>query len=140
MKQGKTTRVIVGRFETGDDILERLTQLVLQQQVSAGSFTALGTVERATVGYFTGNGNYSSISLQGPLEILSCVGNVSLKEGSPFVHAHITLSDKEGRAYGGHLMPGCKVGATFEFTLQAYDDIKLQRKFDAKTRLFLMDT
>lgn len=140
MKQGKTTRVIVGRFETGDDILERLTQLVLQQQVSAGSFTALGAVERATVGYFTGNGNYSSISLQGPLEILSCVGNVSLKEGSPFVHAHITLSDKEGRAYGGHLMPGCKVGATFEFTLQAYDDIKLQRKFDAKTRLFLMDT
>lgn len=131
--------MIVDRFETGDDILERINDLVRQQQVSAGSFTALGAVEKATVGYFTGNGNYSNISLQGPLEILSCVGNVSLKEGAPFVHAHITLADKEGRAYGGHLMPGCKVGATFELTLHSYDDIRLQRSFDAQTKLSLLD-
>jgi predicted DNA-binding protein with PD1-like motif len=139
LKQGEISRVIVDRFETGDDILERLNELVRQHQVTAGSFTALGAVERATVGYFTGNGVYSNISLQGPLEILSCVGNVSLREGTPFVHAHITLSDKEGRAFGGHLLPGCEVGATFELTLYSYDDIKLQRKFDAQRKLFLMD-
>jgi predicted DNA-binding protein with PD1-like motif len=62
-----------------------------------------------------------------------------LREGTPFVHAHITLSDKEGRAFGGHLLPGCEVGATFELTLYSYDDIKLQRKFDAQRKLFLMD-
>ena len=139
MKQGKIARVIVGRLETGDDILEGLTELVIRQKISTGSISALGAVDRATVGYFVGNGSYTKISLEGPLEVLSCVGNVSWREGSPYVHAHITLSDKEGRAYGGHLMPGCKVGATFEYTLHAYDDIKLQRKFDAKTKLFLMD-
>ena len=131
--------MIVERFETGDDILERLNDLVHKQQVSAGSFTALGAVERATVGYFTGNGNYSNTSLPGPLEIVSCVGNVSLKEGAPFVHAHITLSDKEGKAYGGHLMSGCIVGATFELTLHSYSSMRLQRKFNALTKLFLLD-
>ncbi len=140
MKQGKLSRVIVERFKTGDDILERLNDLVLRNRVSAGSFTAIGAVEKATVGYFVGSGKYSTISLQGTLEIVSCLGNVSLKEGAPFVHAHITLSDKEGKTYGGHLMSGTTVGATFELTLHSYDHIELRRKIDPDTKLFLLDT
>ncbi len=139
MKQGGILRVIIDRFDSGDDILQRLSDLVRNEGVSTGSFTGIGTVERATVGYFTGNGNYANISLEGPLEIVSLMGNVSLKEGAPFVHAHVTLSDMQGRAYGGHVMPGCRVGATFELTLHAYDDVKLERKLDEKTKLFLLD-
>jgi predicted DNA-binding protein with PD1-like motif len=140
LKQGRISGVIVERFKTGDDILERLSDLVLRNEVSAGSFTAIGAVEKATVGYFVGSGKYSNISLQGPLEIVSCLGNVSMKEGAPFVHAHITLADKEGKTYGGHLMPGTTVGATFELTLHSYDGIELTRKFDSETKLFLLDT
>jgi predicted DNA-binding protein with PD1-like motif len=140
LKRGRIAGVIVERFKTGEDILERLNDLVQRSQVSAGSFTAIGAVEKATLGYFTGEGKYSSNSLQGPLEIVSCLGNVSLKEGTPFVHAHITLSDKEGKTYGGHLMPGTTVGATFELNLQSYDQMELRRKFDSETKLFLLDT
>jgi predicted DNA-binding protein with PD1-like motif len=131
---------MIERFKTGDDLLECLNDLVLRNQVSAGSFTAIGAVEKATVGYFVGSGKYSNISLQGPLEIVSLLGNVSMKEGAPFVHAHITLSDKDGKTYGGHLMPGTTVGATFELTLHSYDHIELTRKFDPDTKLFLLDT
>jgi predicted DNA-binding protein with PD1-like motif len=138
LKQSKISRALVERFNTGDDVLDRLNSLVRQQHVFAGSFTGLGAVERATVGYFIGDGNYSQISLEGPLEVVSCVGNVSSKEGAPFVHAHITFSDKEGKAYGGHLMPGCRVGATFEVTLHAYDDIDMPRIFNPATKLFLL--
>lgn len=140
LKQGSVSRVIVERFSEGDDILERLNDLVRQNNVSAGSFTALGAVEKATVGYFLGDRKHSNISLQGPLEVVSCVGNVSLKEGLPFVHAHITLSDDKGRAYGGHLMPGSTVGATFEVTLHTYDEMQLVRKLDSGTKLYLLDT
>ena len=140
MKQGKLSSIIVERFKTGDDILECLNDLMVRKRVSAGSFTAIGAVEKATVGYFVGNGKYSNTSLQGPLEIVSCLGNVTLKEGAPFVHAHITLSDKEGKTYGGHLMPGTTVGATFELTLHSYDHSELRRKIDPDTKLFLLDT
>jgi predicted DNA-binding protein with PD1-like motif len=140
MKQGKLSSVIVERFTTGDDVLERLNELVRQNHVSAGSFTALGAVEKATVGYFLGDGQHSNISLEGPLEVLACVGNVSLKDGVPFVHAHITLSDNKGRSFGGHLMPGCTVGPTFEVTLHMYDEMELHRKLDSETKLYLLDT
>ena len=140
MKQGTVSKVLVERFGTGEDILERLTDLVQENHISAGSFTAIGTVEKATVGYFIGDGQYSNTSFQGPLEVVSCMGNVSLKEGHPFVHAHMTFSDRQGKTYGGHLMPGTTVDATFEVTLHAYDDVKLFRKQDPRTRLLVLDT
>jgi predicted DNA-binding protein with PD1-like motif len=140
LKTGKLSRVIVERFSTGDDILERLNDLARNNQISAGSFTAIGAAQKAILGYYVGEGQHSPISVQGPLEIVSCVGNVSIKDNRPFVHAHITLSDKEGKAYGGHLMPGTTVGATFEVTLSVYDEMKLVRKLDQITKLPLLDT
>jgi predicted DNA-binding protein with PD1-like motif len=139
LKEGKISGVIVERFKTGDDILEGLNKLVLQNHISAGSFTALGAVNKATVGCFVGGGKYSTTSLRGPLEIVSCLGNVSMKEDAPFVHAHITLADRKGKTHGGHLMPGTTVGATFELTLHSYDQMELRRKLDPETKLFLLD-
>lgn len=139
MRTGKTLRVIVCRFRTGDDILDCLNEAARENRITAGSFTAIGAAQKASLGYYLGEGQYSSISLQGPLEIVSCIGNVSIKENQPFVHAHITLTDKEGKAYGGHLMPETRVGATFEVTFHAYDDVKLSRKLDQATKLFLLD-
>jgi uncharacterized protein len=132
--------VLIERFGNGEDILERLTDLVQKNHISSGSFTAIGTVEKATVGYFIGDGQYSNTSLQGPLEVVSCMGNVTLKEGRPFVHAHMVFSDSQGRTYGGHLMPGTTVDATLEVTLHAYDDVILFRKQDPRTKLLVLDT
>lgn len=139
MKEGRPSRVIVARFDNGRDVLDGLNELVRKNQVNAGSLTAIGTVEKASVGFFLGDGQYSTVAIDGPLEIVSCFGNVSVKDNQPFVHAHIILSDRNGRTYGGHLMPGCLVDATLEVTVQAYDGIDLVRKQDPKTRLFLLD-
>jgi predicted DNA-binding protein with PD1-like motif len=139
LKECRVSRVIVKRFKSGEDVLECLDNLVSRNRVSAGSFTALGAAAKATVGYFLGDGKYSNISLQGPLEVLSCVGNVSLKEGHPFVHAHMIFADRQGKTYGGHLMPGTTVDATFEVTLQTYEDVKLFRKQDPRTKLLVLD-
>ena len=105
----------------------------------AGSFTAIGGVQNANVGYFLGNGKYSTVSIEGPLEIVSCVGNISMKDGLPFVHAHIALADKKGNMFGGHLMPGCMVGATFEVTINAYEAMSLIRELDSKSGTYLLD-
>ena len=140
MHEGKSSRAIVARFRKGDDVLDRLTHVVSENGVVAGSFTGIGSVVKAEVGFYVGNGQYSNISLRGPLEVLSCVGNVSLRQGLPFVHAHISLSDSQGRACGGHLMPGCIVDPTFEVFLQSYEGIDLVRKQDPETKLFLLDT
>jgi len=139
MPQGKCTRVIVERLRRGDDVLARLNQIVTENKVSAGSLTAIGSVEKAEIGFFVGDGKYVTIPCSGPLEVLSCVGTVSAKQGVPFVHAHISLADKQGKGYGGHVMPGCIVDPTFEVVVNAYDDMQLERKFDPSSKLYLLD-
>jgi hypothetical protein len=140
MKEGRLVKVMIERFRVGDDVLDRLSQLARVNGITAASFTALGAVEKACVGFLAENDEYSTVSYDGPLEVLSCVGNVSLKEGEPFIHAHIAIADKEGNAYGGHLMPGCIVSATFEVTLLVYEGMNLVRKLDSERKLFLLDT
>ena len=86
-------------------------------------------------------GKYQEISLEKPLEIASCMGNVSTREdGELIVHAHLVVSDENGNAYGGHLLPECKVAATAEFILIEAKDVSLKRKFDGKTGLYLLST
>lgn len=138
MKSGRVSSVIVERLQSGHDILEGLNELVRRRHVTAADLSAIGAVSNAVVGYFIGQGRYSPITLDGPLEIVSCMGNVSLKENQPFVHAHISLSNAEGSVYGGHLLPGCTVGATFEATLHVHEE-KLTRTLDPNTGLFLLD-
>ena len=86
---------MVERLRRGEDVLNQLNQIVRENGLTAAGFNALGAVERANVGFFVGNGRYSTVSYDGPLEVLSCVGNVSLKEGEPSIHAHVTMADKE---------------------------------------------
>ena len=50
------------------------------------------------------------------MEIVSLNANLSLRNGKPFVHAHIALGDRDGRVYGGHLMPGTEI-FVFEYVL-----------------------
>jgi hypothetical protein len=72
------------------------------------------------------------------LEIVSCLGNISIKEGKIFAHAHVVVSDEKANAYGGHVMPGCLIGVTGELVLFEATGIKLSRRFDEKTKLFLL--
>jgi len=54
MKEGKPVRVMVERLRRGEDVLDRLNQLVRENGVTAASFTALGAVEKASVGFSLG--------------------------------------------------------------------------------------
>ena len=71
-----------------------------------------------------------------PLEIISCTGNISLKEGVPFVHAHAVLSDEQGKTIGGHLFSETPVFAG-EFYIQELTGSPFSRKHDEETGLML---
>ena len=52
---------------------------------------------------------YDKHKFEGGHEVLSGLGNVSILEGEPFVHVHMTVADKNGNAFGGHLDEGTKI-------------------------------
>jgi uncharacterized protein len=134
----KSGRRFMGRLAKGDDLLAALERCCQEQGITLGEVRALGAVSRARVGYYhQGNRQYQFLALEQPLEILALVGNISLKDGQAMVHAHVTLADEEGRAYGGHLAPGTVVFAC-EFVLQEYQATPgFVRQMDEATGLFL---
>lgn len=63
------------------------------------------------------------------------MGNISLKEGEPFVHANATLADSDSNTRGGHSLEG-KVFAA-EVHVTELIGIEIIRKNDAATGLWL---
>ncbi len=131
-------RKIMGRLAKGSDLLGALEKCCRDAGVKLGEVRALGAVSLARVGYYHQvEQKYRFIELRKPMEILSLIGNISLKDDKPFVHAHITLADKDGQALGGHLAEGTEVFAC-EFVIQEYlTDKPLVRHLDEETGLFL---
>ena len=135
MKRVKPKEVIMGRLSHGGDLLEEISNMCLKENIQLGWIEALGAVKRARLAFYNQETHeYDFFPTDQPLEITKLVGNVSLKDGHPFIHAHITLADKAGHAYGGHLAPGTVIFAC-EFRLEVYDGPGIKREFDEATGL-----
>jgi len=128
-------RVLMGRGAFGQDLLEEITGVCRAEGVTLGRVEALGAVQKARVGYYNQAARrYQFLDLDRPLEITALVGNVSLKDGRPMVHAHVTLGDERGNAFGGHLAPGTVIFAC-EFVIQDLSGEPLERGLDEQTGL-----
>lgn len=133
----RTREMLMGKLGHGCDLLAELTKLAVERDIRLGRVEAIGAVQKACIGYYHQETRiYRHIDFDQPMEITHLVGNISLKEGNPFVHAHITLADASGKSHGGHLAPGTIVFAC-EFLLEAFDGPVFQRDLDEVTGLAL---
>jgi uncharacterized protein len=136
--QATAGRTIIGRLDRGEDLLSGLENCVRQHGITLGAVQAIGAVSQARIGcYDQAARKYNFLELARPLEITSLSGNISLSDGKTVIHAHITLADPDGRAFGGHLAEGTLVFAC-EFILQEYQSATpLGREPDDSTGLRL---
>ena len=131
----KVKNVIMGKLEYGRDILEEMTNICEKENITLGIINALGAVQKAKVGFYNQETKeYQFKDFDEPLEITALVGNISLRDGKPIIHAHITLSDEHNNAIGGHLAPGTIVFAC-EFKIIELDGPVYERGIDDVTRL-----
>lgn len=136
-----TGRTFVFSVEKGEDILPFLQKFCIENQIKFGEIKGIGAVSKATIGiYDQKNKKYKKISIEKELEILLLAGNISLYDYKPMIHAHITLSDMEGKAFGGHLMSPTIIFSgeliIVEFTPTQGSEIKV-RKSEKNTQLLL---
>ncbi len=125
------------RLPTGSDLYDEITAYARLHGVRAGTLTFLGAVRRASLRYFDQDARaYVDFDLDRHLEILSGVGNVSLLEGEPFLHAHAVFGARDGKAFGGHLNVGTEVFVC-EVTLGELEGHPPARAFDETCGLSL---
>ena len=140
MKSYNVKRTYLGHLHNGADLLESLTELVQKQHIRTGRIQGIGATTHAVVAYYDQNTKkYNPLEFNDGMEILNLNGNISIREGKPFVHVHILLGDAEGKVFGGHLMPGTKLFAC-EVFIEEFEGEELVRTYEDKTGLFLWKT
>lgn len=120
-------RAIVLRLGPGDELSQKLQELVEREQIEAGFImTCAGSLTQAQVRFAD---HPAPTKLEGKFEIVSLVGTVA-KSGS---HLHITLADEQGRTIGGHVKPGNLVYTTAEIVVGVVTDARFEREPDPKS-------
>ncbi len=128
--------IIFARLDHGEDIIRQITNLAEKNGIETGALSAIGALSRAGLAYYDQiSHEYGEFSLEEAVELASCFGNISLRDGKPFVHAHAILSDRRGRTWGGHLTSGTIFAA--ELYLQELSGPPLKRDPDPITGLNL---
>ena len=132
-------RVYMGKLDHGADLLEEITTICKDNAIRLGRVEAIGAVQKAKIGFYPQDTKqYEFIEIDKEMEITGLIGNISLKEGTPMVHAHINLGDEEGRVIGGHLAPGTIVFAC-EVIIQELAGEDFNRGLDETTGLPLWE-
>ncbi|MFO7836026.1 MAG: DNA-binding protein [Candidatus Thorarchaeota archaeon] len=136
----RLNKIIVARLKTGEDILEKIEQVVREHNIRGGALKLIGAVSHVKFGYFDrGKNEYNYFEIgNGDLEVVSCMGNIARHDDDIIIHAHMVAADSDGNTYGGHVAEGCKAGATIEVVIWAFES-ELQRTKDETTGLHLLD-
>lgn len=127
----------MGRLDYKSDLLTEINKICINENIKNGYINIIGALSSLKTGFFDQEKKqyvYTVHKSENPLEISSCMGNVSVKDDKPFCHIHIVTSDREGKCFGGHLMEGAQVYAA-EFIIQELLGKELVRGLDEETRL-----
>ena len=127
----------VGRLPHGKDLIASIEDFCIESSIQMATFSVIGTVSSATIGVYDQKQQvYVTFTENMPMEVITCVGNVSLKDQAPVIHAHIVLGDECGKIIGGHLFSETVLYAG-EMDLQELVGKPLERNYDRTTGLFL---
>lgn len=129
---------VVVRLEKGEDVIKGILAACKQEHVTLASVMGLGAVGRTVMGFYDiSKGKYLSKEYTGKYEITSLIGNVTLLDGEPVLHLHMTIAGEDGIVYGGHLH-GAAISVTGEIFLHKIPGT-VEKKIDPELGLNLMD-
>ena len=136
-REFKPGRRFAGRLPHAKDVIQSLETFCSENNIRMGTFSLIGAVSCATIGAYDQKQQvYITFRENRELEIISCTGNISLKDGNPFIHAHIALGNHEGKTVSGHLFSDTLVFAG-EAEIQEFIGKPLERSHDDTTGLML---
>ena len=127
---------IIARIDKGEEILEKVKEIALKENIKLASISALGAVNDFTVGVFkTDEKKYYSNSFQGYFEITSLAGTINTMNDEFYCHIHMSAGNEKGEVFGGHLNKAI-VSATCEMVITIIDGA-IDRYFDEEIGLNL---
>ena len=128
-------RRVVARLPHGGDLLAKIAAVADEHGMTTAEVRAIGALSEARLAFYDQETKaYGEFDVDGAVELLGLLGNVSRRDGATAVHAHATLAGHDGACVGGHVVPGCRIFAC-ELILQELVGEPLERGYDAVTGL-----
>jgi len=131
-------KTMILKIDKGNKIVENIVKFCEDNNIAGAWVSGLGAVSKATVAlYELETKKYYKKDLKGPFEIANLVGNIGKVGNEIRAHLHIILTNKEMKAFGGHLDEAV-VAATCEIKLEILE-ADIIRKRDDKIGLDLIN-
>lgn len=112
------------RLRPGQLLREEIQKVAKENNINAGVILAcVGNLKSAVLRMADGE---IVKTFEGTFEIVSCTGTVEEDD----CHIHISISDEEGRTFGGHLKNGSVVGITAEVVIIELNNTSFRRERD----------
>lgn len=104
MQSDSREGAVVVVLEPGDELHDCVLRAAARHGVSGAFVSAVGAVDDVELGYFRlPEKVYDRRTWRERLEVISLTGNLALKDGAPFLHAHGVFSGADFAAFGGHV-------------------------------------
>ena len=108
---------VLVRLDRGDEIVKSLLAVAEKEGLTLASVSGIGATDDFEVGVFDlDRSDYDRFRFGGNHEIVSLVGNMTVKDGAPDIHLHITCAGEGGKIVGGHLFEA-RISLTAEIFL-----------------------
>ena len=126
------------RLHTGEEIMQIVQQFAQEQKIKNAAVIGIGAAENLDLGYWDREKReYARRQFADPHELLSLSGNLSWRDGSPFLHAHVLLANRDFAVTGGHLF-AATITATAELQIWP-GELELRREMDESVGMKLWD-
>ena len=136
MEYRRFNNTIIVRIDKGEEILSKIQEVALKENIKLASVNALGATNDFTVGVFkTDEKKYYSNEFKGNFEIVSLTGTINTMNNEFYTHIHMSPGNDKGQGFGGHLNRPI-VSATCEMVINIIDG-HVDRYFDEEIGLNL---
>ena len=116
-------------IQIDEPVMETLTSVCKNNGIMNGQISGIGAVKEIEIGaYDLDSKSYLRKQYPDNHELISFQGNITLKDGNPFIHAHITIGNHDLHTRGGHLFE-MKVAVVGEFIIRNIES-NVHREFD----------
>ena len=117
MEYKRFDNTIIARIDKGEEILGKIKELAIKENIKLAHVSGLGAVKDFTAGVFNvAEKKYYSNHFEGNFEIVSLTGTISTMNGEAYVHLHMSAGGEGGQVFGGHLQRAV-VSATCEMVV-----------------------
>ena len=135
-KQGSLYVLVL---EMGEEVIASLSDFSKNEGVASAWISAIGALRDFELGYYyLDRKQYGRKKFEEIAELITCSGNIAMRESQPFAHIHAVMGRDDYSVIGGHLFTGI-VAVTAEIMLFPLPN-RMERAYDERTGLYLLSS